>query len=172
MPRRIQIAVIGDSREIAVNNEIAYQIGGFIAERGWTLVTGGRNGVMHAASKGASEKDGLIVSVLPGPELSDGNPFTTVKIPTGIGYARNSVNALSGDIVVAVGGGAGTLSEIAYAWTYRKPIIACEWATGWSAKLAGQYIDDTWDVPIIAAKDLDDLKRCLIDTVQKLNVKL
>lgn len=161
MSRNIQIVVIGDSREIAINNEIAYELGKYAGQKGWTIITGGKEGVMYSAGKGASEAGGLVVSVLPSTDIDEGHPFAAIKVATGIGWARNSSNVLSGDIIVAVGGGAGTLSEIAYAWTYKKPIVACKWAEGWSAKLAGQQVDSTRDDVIIEAKDMNELKAIL-----------
>lgn len=161
MKRKIQITVIGDSREIEINNQIAYSAGKIIAETGAVLLTGGRGGVMEAASRGASEIGGTVVALLPDSSFSSANPYADIVIPTGIGFARNSMNVLSADIVVAVGGGAGTLCEMAYAWAYRKPVIACSWASGWSEKLAGEKIDDNYDSEIIDAKDLDELRELL-----------
>lgn len=171
MPHMIQVVVIGDSREKEPNNTIAYELGKFIASQGWALISGGREGVMNAASKGAYEAGGLVAAVLPGTDLDEGNPYATVKIPTGIGWARNSSNVLSGHVIVAVGGGAGTLTEIAYAWTYKKPIIACKWADGWSAELAGKAVDSTRGDKIIEAKDMDELKKLLVREAGKISSK-
>ncbi len=161
MNRNIQITLIGDSEEIEENNKIAYDIGYYIAIRGWILITGGREGVMTAASEGAKKGGGFSIALLPGENIEEGNPFSTVTIATGIGYARNSMNVMSGDVVVAVGGGSGTLSEIAYAWAYNKPIIACEFAEGWSRKLANQPIDGRRKDVVIGVKNMEDLKKCI-----------
>jgi len=168
MKRKIQITLIGDNIEIDLNNRIAYEIGKFIAAKGWILITGGRGGVMSAASRGAFENGGIVISVLPGDSINSGTPYATATIATGIGYARNSVNALSGDIVVAIGGGAGTLTEMAYAWAYNKPIIACSMAIGWSKLLAGKAIDNKRNDKIEKAKSIEEVKRLLEYYAKKL----
>jgi uncharacterized protein (TIGR00725 family) len=168
MKRKVQITLIGDSEEIDANNQIAYDIGAFIADKGWILITGGREGVMTASSEGNLKRGGLSVSLLPGENINEGNPHSTVTIATGIGYARNSMNVLSADVVVVVGGASGTLSEIAYAWAYNKPIIACEFAEGWSRKLANQQIDHRRNDVVVGAKNMEELKKGLEDLVNNL----
>lgn len=138
--RRKQVTVIGSSESGFV--EEAYKLGKHIAQRGWVLITGGRGGIMEAVSKGASEEGGIVVGILPFEEHRFANPYCSIVIPTGIGFARNLCNVLSGDVVVAMGGGAGTLSEIAYAWQFQKPIIACAFVEGWSSRIVAEQIDD------------------------------
>jgi uncharacterized protein (TIGR00725 family) len=84
---------------------------------GWTVLTGGGGGVMAAANRGATEAGGLSIGVLPTANPGEGYPNRWVQIPihTGMGMARNVVNVLSARLAVAIGGGAGTLSEIAIA---------------------------------------------------------
>lgn len=139
--RKKQIVIIGDSEETPFYNE-CYSIGKFIAEKGHILISGGRGGVMAATSKGAFEAGGTVVGILPGENPDHANNYCTIVIPTGIGFARNSINVLSGDIIIAIGGRAGTLSEIAYAWNYNKIIILCTFAGGWSSRLSETPIDD------------------------------
>lgn len=139
--RTRQVVVIGSGDEAAHIDE-ARSIGAFIARKGWVLVTGGKGGIMEAASRGASENRGIVIAILPEPSMESANPYCSVVIPTGIGYARNMVNVLSGDVVIAIGGKAGTLSEIAYAWQFGKPVIACTFAEGWSRRLEGAPVDD------------------------------
>ncbi len=91
----------------------AEAVGRTIAEHGGIVLTGGRSGVMTAASRGAQMAGGVVVGILP--DLSDGNPYLTVRIRTGMGHARNVVLVQSADAVVAVGGEYGTLSELAVA---------------------------------------------------------
>ncbi len=79
---------------------------------------------MEAACRGASAERGITVGILPGPSASDANAYVLVPIPTGIGYARNVVNVLSGDAVIALEGSHGTLSEIACALGYDIPVVA------------------------------------------------
>ena len=140
------IGIIGSSEENPELNDIAEEMGKLIAQSAYSLVTGGKNGVMQAASRGAQFVDGKaetskVIGILPGFNKSESNEYVDISIPTGIGWARNQQVILSSDVIVAIGGGAGTLSEIAFAWAYKKPIIAFEDIGGWSSKLAGEKID-------------------------------
>lgn len=100
------------------------------------LVSGGRGGVMEAASRGAVDEGGISVGIIPGSEFGGANPHCTIVIPTGIGHARNLINILSGDAVVAIGGGAGTLSELCFAGLHGRPAILCMFAGGWTERYA------------------------------------
>ena len=118
------IGVMGPGRADTSEREAAYELGKRIAAEGWTLLTGGRSsGVMEAASKGAREAGGLTVGVLPGPGRSGMSEFVDVPIVTGMGSARNNINVLSSDLVIACGAGMGTTSEIMLAAKARKPVI-------------------------------------------------
>jgi uncharacterized protein (TIGR00725 family) len=165
MNRKIQIVVIGDSIENETNNNLAYETGKFIASQGWVVLNGGNGGVMAASSKGATENNGIAISILNSSNIDGGNSYATIKIPTGIGWARNSVNVLAGDVVVAIGGKSGTLSELSFAWCYGKPIIAFANSEGWSAELAGKAIDDRHGDTIISVETVDELKTALLDAV-------
>jgi len=137
----------------------AEAIGQLLAARGITLVTGGRGGVMEAASRGAHQGGGLVVGILPGDSLEGANPWCTVVIPTGLGHARNAVNALAGDLVIAVGGSAGTLSEICFAWLQGKPILALCGQGGWAEELAGKTVDPRPRAPLLRCEGLEELER-------------
>lgn len=130
-----QVSVIGSHDEVRFLDE-AIEIGRHIAQRKWVLVCGGRGGVMEAASKGASEEGGIVIGILPGSDFSDANPYLTAAVASGIGFARNSMNVLSGDVIVAIGGKTGTMTELSYAFQYGKPIIVCSFAGGWSSAFA------------------------------------
>lgn len=102
----------------------AYELGQLIAKQEWVLLTGGRNvGVMNSASKGAHEAGGLVIGVLPSENKSEISEFVDIPICTGMGSARNNINVLSSDVVVACGLGAGTTSEIMLALKAEKPLI-------------------------------------------------
>lgn len=144
--RKTSIAVCGSGTLDAVLAGIAERVGRAIVEQGCVLVCGGMGGVMEAACRGGraareAGADGLVVGILPVAELDGGNPFCDVVIPTGMGVARNVLVVRSADAVILVGGGAGTLSEAAYAWQFGKPIVAVAASGGWAARLAGQTID-------------------------------
>ncbi len=103
---------------------LAAEIGKLIASENWILLTGGRNvGVMEAASKGAQQAGGLVVGILPADNKDDASAFIDVPIRTGMGSARNNINVLSSDVIVACGNGAGTTSEIMLALKSQKPLI-------------------------------------------------
>jgi uncharacterized protein (TIGR00725 family) len=102
----------------------ARRLGALIAENGWVLLTGGRNsGVMAAASAGASVAGGLVVGVLPGDSADEAAPGVDIAIPTGMGDARNAINVLASRVVVALPGGAGTISEVALALKAGRPVV-------------------------------------------------
>jgi len=165
MARLTQVLVIGDSADYPERNQIAYEIGHFIAEKGWALISGGRGGVMRAASRGASEAGGIAIAILPSDNMEEANPYANIVIPTGIGFARNSINALAADAVVAIGGGTGTLCELAYAWQAGKPIIACGFSGGWAEELAGRSLDYRRSDTILSAASLEDIKKHLVSVV-------
>ena len=102
----------------------AYKLGQFIAQEGWVLLTGGRNaGVMDAASKGAKFANGLTIGILPTNDTSAVSDAVDIAIVTDMGNARNNINVLSSDVVIACGMGAGTASEIALALKNHKKAI-------------------------------------------------
>jgi uncharacterized protein (TIGR00725 family) len=134
--RKKQVVVIGSSA-LTGHDSSAFELGRYIAHNGWILVSGGRGGVMESASRGASREGGIVIGILPFDSFDGANPFCTAVIPTGIGFARNSINVLAGDVVVALGGQWGTLSEIAYAMQYRKPLVCCTFTGGWAESITG-----------------------------------
>ncbi len=104
--------------------EYAYTLGRLIAEKKWVLLTGGRHaGVMHEASRGASEAGGLTVGILPGSSRSGASPYVDIPVVTGMGSARNNINVLTADVVIACGSGAGTTSEIMLALKAKKAVV-------------------------------------------------
>ncbi len=119
------VSVIGDggAPEGSLLYETAREVGRLVAERGYVLITGGLFGVMEGASRGAKEKGGLTVGILPHYENLS-NPYVDIKIPSGMGHARNVIVVSSASkIVVAVGGNYGTLSEIAHALKLGKRVV-------------------------------------------------
>jgi uncharacterized protein (TIGR00725 family) len=123
--RKIVIGVMG-SGEKAKENDLrnAYELGQLIAKQGWVLLTGGRNvGVMDAASKGAKASNGLTIGILPNDTQDGISQAVDIAIFTDMGNARNNINVLSSDLVIACGMGAGTASEIALALKGKKQVI-------------------------------------------------
>ncbi len=119
------ISVVGAGECDGATREVAYQVGLEIAGRGHVLVCGGLGGVMDAAAKGAHDAGGITVGILPGGR-EGASQWLTVALPTGMGEARNVLVAGAGDALIAVGGGHGTLSEIALGIKMGKPVVGLD----------------------------------------------
>lgn len=116
----------------------AYELGSAIAKRGWVLLTGGSaGGVMDAASHGAHDAGGLVLGVLKGDTAEGASRFVGIGIKTGMGDARNVINVLTADVVIALPGGPGTLSEVALGLKSGKPVIALGWDPGEAMRAPG-----------------------------------
>lgn len=109
----------------------ARALGAAIAREGWVLLNGGRDcGVMAASAEGAATEGGLVIGVLPDSDAHHASRFIDVAILTGMGEARNVVNVLSSDVVVAMRGGAGTLSEVALALKAGRTVVTLDFEVG------------------------------------------
>ena len=125
--RQLLISVIGRGFGASSRaEELATAVGRLLAERGATVVCGGLGGVMEAACKGAKSAGGTTVGILPGSDPSDANEWVDIPIPTGLGYARNTIVVKAGAAVIAVSGAYGTLSEIGHSLAEYKPVIGLE----------------------------------------------
>jgi uncharacterized protein (TIGR00725 family) len=113
-------------------------LGRRLAEGGAVVVCGGGPGVMEAVCRGARSAGGTTLGLLPGEDRSDGNPHLSLSVPTGLGQGRNLLLVRSSDALVAVGGGFGTLSEIALALRTGTPVVGL--AT-WSLRLGSRPVD-------------------------------
>lgn len=122
--KKHRVGVIGGNRPSQEILEIAYEVGKLLARNGITLVCGGLGGVMEAACKGAKEYNGFTIGILPGSNPEDANPYIDLPVVTGLGEARNILVVLNSDLVIAIDGKYGTLSEMAFALLHRKPVIA------------------------------------------------
>ncbi|HCJ67513.1 MAG TPA: TIGR00725 family protein [Elusimicrobia bacterium] len=117
------MGVIGGS-EVAENAaKLAEEVGRRIAEKGYILVCGGMSGVMEFVCKGAKSADGLTIGILPGKDKSEGNPYIDIPIVTAMSHARNAIIVRTADVLIAIGGKYGTLSEIALAKVINKQVI-------------------------------------------------
>ena len=103
--------------------QLAEDVGYHIAQKNGILICGGLLGVMEAACRGAKKGDGLTIGILPSTLKKDANPYIDIPIATGMSVARNVIIIRSADVVIAVGGFYGTLSEIAYSLAFEKPVI-------------------------------------------------
>ncbi|MFC1855327.1 TIGR00725 family protein [Thermodesulfobacteriota bacterium] len=118
------IGVVGAGSCNDEQHEKAHEIGRLIAKAGAMLVTGGLGGVMEAASKGASEEGGAVIGILPGSSKHDANKYVTVPIITDAAHMRNVIIANTADVIIAVFGGYGTLSEVAISLKLGKKVVA------------------------------------------------
>lgn len=130
MPEPI-IAVIGTGEPDEALEQAAEAVGARLAEAGVTVVCGGLGGVMAAACRGAKTHGGRTIGILPGLDATAANPWVDIALPTGLGEARNALVVRAAQAVIAVGGGYGTLSEIALALKAGTPVIGL----------------NTWDIP-------------------------
>ena len=130
--------------------EDTLEIGRRLADEGYLVFCGGGAGVMEAIAKGVNDEGGIVVGVLKGQNLEEGNKYLTLSIATGIGIARNAILAYNCDAAIAISGRYGTLSEIAYAFQLKKPVIGYK----------------TWDIdPVIQANTPEEV-------ISKLNKEL
>ncbi len=125
--RKAVVGVMGGSKVSDDVYEMARELGALIAEAGWVLLNGGRDtGVMAASAKGAKEAGGTVIGILPDVNAKKASPDLDFAIVTGMRDARNLINVLSSDVVIACPGSSGTLSEVMLALKHSKPVILLE----------------------------------------------
>ena len=129
------VAVIGEGdpqgADVARILAWAEEVGERLAQAGAVVITGGLGGVMEAASRGAANAGGRTIGILPGEDRSAANPFVQLPIATGLGVVRNLVVVTAADIVIAVGGRYGTLSEIGLALRQGREVVTLgSWQIG------------------------------------------
>lgn len=124
MLKRVPVGIIGPREATAEQRDIAYALGAAMADHGLQLLCGGKNGVMEAACEGHAAGGGLPVGILPDEEWQAANPFVGIPIATGIGPARNAIIARACIALIAVGGGVGTLSEMALGLQFNRMVLA------------------------------------------------
>ena len=125
MARRY-VAVCGASEATETQLAAAKEVGRLLAEAGAVIINGGLGGVSTAASEGASAAGGVVVGILPDAHRAGANQFLTVALPTGMGQARNVLIVTAAQSVIAIGGGWGTLSEIAIAKRLGRPVVTLD----------------------------------------------
>lgn len=118
-----RVGVIGPGECPDAVSALAEEVGYRIAKKGGILITGGLSGVMEATCKGAKAAGGLTVGILPGFDAFEANPFVDIPIVTGLSHARNVIVVRSAEGIIAIEGGYGTLSEIAFALKIGRPIV-------------------------------------------------
>lgn len=147
MERRKIVAIIGDAKieKDSLKYQMAFEMGKALIDAGYRIQTGGMSGVMRAASEGAKTsknyKEGDIIAIVPSFDVNEVNEFADIVIPTGLDVLRNALVA-NASAVVAIGGGAGTLTEMGFAWSFYRLVLGFCNVDGWSKKLANQKIDE------------------------------
>jgi uncharacterized protein (TIGR00725 family) len=143
--RAAWVAVVGPGAD-ASSGELAdaEEAGAAVAQAGAVLVCGGLGGVMEAACRGARAHEGTTVGLLPGLDRAAANAWVDVALPTGLGEGRNVLIVRAADAMVAVGGGWGTLSEIALALRARVPVVG---VATWELARGGRPADGVVATP-------------------------
>lgn len=161
MVRGVQISVVGFDADSCteVAREAAYRVGRAIAMEGGTVVCGGLGGVMEAASRGALDAGGHSVGIIPSADADEANRYCEFVIATGLGRSRNFIVAYSGDAMIVIGGGAGTISEAAAAYQVAKPIVAVKGTGGVADEWAGRYLDGRRTRLIVGGSSPEDAVR-------------
>jgi uncharacterized protein (TIGR00725 family) len=156
--RRTMVGVMGGSVADERTSAGARELGCLIAENGWVLVSGGRpTGVMQASVTGAQEAGGLTVGVLYDEDRDNAAAGLDIVIPTGMGAARNIINVLSSDVVVACRGTGGTLSEIALALRFGRPVVLLDFDPG-EAFLSVGASGAKWSLAATPAEAVDQVR--------------
>lgn len=158
--RKIIIGVMGGGKILnSKDYEAAYHLGALIAKEGWILLNGGRgSGIMEASARGAKENGGLTIGILPVTDPDWASEYIDIPILTGIGLARNYINVLTSEVVVALPGRTGTISEVALALNIGKKVISLNFDLG---SLFEKYKEDK---QLIYAKSPEEV----IDLIKKL----
>ncbi len=147
MSERPVVSVFGsnDLSDAPETEALCEELGKAIVDLGCRVACGGLGGSMTAVCRGARSSDGYqsgdTIGILPMDDADAANPYVDVVIPTGLGLFRNMLVARAGDACIAIRGGSGTLSEIAFAWQINKPVAAMSSTGGWSSELAGRALD-------------------------------
>lgn len=171
--RRVPVvSVVGDASLAGdADRAVAQALGHALMDAGFRLVTGGMGGVMAAVSEGARAssawREGRIIGILPSYKGAESNAFCDIVIPTGLQLGRNVLVVAAADVVLAIGGGAGTLSELALAWQLGKPIVVLG-QRGWAGRVAGECLDGRSDQPIHAADSVANAVDACVGAVQLL----
>ncbi len=148
--RRVPVGIIGPKNANPEQEAVAEALGRAFAQMGLTLLTGGRKGVMEAASRGAFTAGGLTIGIIPDDEWESANPYVTIPLATGLGPARNAVVARACEVLVAVGGEYGTLSEMAFGMHFNRLVLALLNAPTVPGVLACASVDEV--LPHVAAR--------------------
>lgn len=167
MPKLNQILIIGhDNHGFTPEHEkIAYETGAEVAKSGSVLITGGLEGVMKAACRGAKDAGGITVGIIPQDDPTHANEFCDIVIPSGMGFTRDFLNALSADGVIIIGGGSGTLAEVCAAYMHKKPMVAIRNTGGIADQYIDKFVDSRERVKILGADTPKDAVKLILEKI-------
>jgi len=142
--RKKVVSIIGGHSCTVEVEQLAHKLGKKLAKVVDIIVCGGLSGTMKAVSAGFKAGGGTTIGIIPSYKKEDANPYIDIVIPTGLGLARNVLVVQSGDVVVALPGEAGTLSEVAYCLQFGRPVVSLK----------------SWDIPgVIKITTVEDAVR-------------
>jgi len=154
------VGIIGGSNINKDIYEFTHLLGETLAKNGYSILTGGMGGVMEAAGKGfcsVKNKKGKHLCIIPSDDKKTANKYCEYVIASGFGIGRNILIIRSADVLIAIDGGAGTLSEIAYAWQYNKTVLCVNKFNGWAKSLAGKKIDNNKYSQLVEVANIDEI---------------
>jgi uncharacterized protein (TIGR00725 family) len=146
------IAVIGAGECSTEIYNLAREAGAALADNDYRIICGGLGGVMQAVCEGAKSKGGLTIGILPGEDPEEANPYVDIPVATGMGIGRNIIIVRSAAAVLAIDGGYGTLSEIAFALQLKKPVIGLK---SWTVSDEIITVQNVKDALLILRKTLN-----------------
>lgn len=162
-----KIGIIGPNKSMCSQQlyDFGVQLGRQAATNGRTFVCGGLGGFMEAVCKGVKQShdsfNGQTVGILPDDTTDNANQFIDTAVATGAGIARNIIIVRTADIIIAAGGGAGTLSEIAFAWQLKKKVLCVTLFDGWAKELAGKNLDSRENGLLIPVSSIAEILKHL-----------
>jgi uncharacterized protein (TIGR00725 family) len=134
----LYVSVSGSGDAPPETNALAEEVGSLLARADAVVVCGGLGGVMEAVCRGAKSAGGRTVGILPGTERADANPYVDIALPTGLGESRNALIARAADVLIAIAGEFGTLSEIGFALKVGTPVVGLN---TWELRQRGERIE-------------------------------
>lgn len=176
--RKMQIGVIGsagneeypDKKPSKKAFEFAYELGKLIAQQKAVLICGGKGGIMEEACRGAKEKNGITVGVISGNVRDKANKYVDVEVISGfVNCGEEALIVSMSDGLIAIGGGSGTLQEIAIAYRNNKPVVAIKNIAGWADRLAESYLDERGIIKIGSADSPQEAIDKIIKKIQKIS---
>ncbi|MFA6867250.1 MAG: acyl-CoA synthetase [Clostridia bacterium] len=179
--RRKIVAIVGDAdiEENSTKYKMAYEMGKALVDAGYRIQSGGLQGVMNAAFCGAhaskNYKEGDTIAIVPGFNPNDANQFADITIGTGLDMFRNVIVG-NAQAIIAIGGGSGTLSEVANAWALKRMILAFNNVDGWSSKVADIRMDqriryeDIPDDRVYGVSSAEEAIKIINERIEKYNI--